>query len=184
MVCGNIFKTLSIPKQNSYGAEILRECSSHNMYHVSPVPCHVSCVMCHLSPVIFHCFCFCILKKSWKSRRASRWRVCYQRGLPHLFFLSFLFSIFAIFPEFKITFLWCIITPIGSMKHRGHTFRKDKIRYQNSATMMICFRFWLFLQNFKSVSRYEGVGLSMKNFLWCISTPIDSKHRKNCEKLP
>ena len=32
MVCGNIFKTLSIPNQKRQGAEILRECSSHTMY--------------------------------------------------------------------------------------------------------------------------------------------------------
>ena len=40
MVCGNIFKSLSIP--NSQRAEILRECSSHTMSHVSRVTCPMS----------------------------------------------------------------------------------------------------------------------------------------------
>ena len=29
-------------------------------------------------------FVFLILQKSWQSGEASRWRVCYQRGLPRL----------------------------------------------------------------------------------------------------
>ena len=52
MVCGNIFKTLSIPNRKTQGAEILRESLYHTMRHVS----HVACFFC--------CCCFfCILKK-------------------------------------------------------------------------------------------------------------------------
>ena len=59
----NIFQTLSIPNRKSYGAEVLRECSSHTMCHVSShsmchlsffVMCHVSHVTCPLSPVTCH----------------------------------------------------------------------------------------------------------------------------------
>ena len=54
MVCGNIFKTLSIQNRKSQRAEILRECSSHTMCYVSCVICHVSRVMCHVSLVTCH----------------------------------------------------------------------------------------------------------------------------------
>ena len=42
-----------------------------------PMTCHVSCVTCHISHVIF------LLQIG----AASRWRVCYQQGLPRLVFL-------------------------------------------------------------------------------------------------
>ena len=63
MVCGNIFKSLSIP--NSQRAEILRECSSHTLSHVSRVTYHVSRVTCHLSHVqkIFYIFFYKKKKK-------------------------------------------------------------------------------------------------------------------------
>ena len=38
----------------SQGDEILRECSSHIMCHMSCVTCHVSRVKCHVSPVTCH----------------------------------------------------------------------------------------------------------------------------------
>ena len=54
--------------------------------HVSRVMCHVSRVTCHVSRVNCHMsfFFFFIVKKIWQSGGASRWRVCYQRGLPRL----------------------------------------------------------------------------------------------------
>ena len=51
MVCGNIFKVLSIPNHKSWGAEILRECSPPTMCHMSRVICHVSGVTCQVSRV-------------------------------------------------------------------------------------------------------------------------------------
>ena len=73
----------------------MRECSSrHTMYYVSCVKCQVPGVTCHLSPVTSHMFFF--IKKTKKqhyiypsekigqSGGASRWRLCYQRGLPCL----------------------------------------------------------------------------------------------------
>ena len=49
---------------------------------MSRVTCHVSNVTCHMSrvtcPIFFFFFFF------GKSGGASRWRVCYQRGLPRL----------------------------------------------------------------------------------------------------
>ena len=44
-------------------------------HYVSHVTCHVSPVTCHVS-----------FKKIGQSGGASRWRVCYQRGLPRLVF--------------------------------------------------------------------------------------------------
>ena len=76
---------------------------SHVMCHVSRVTCHVSHVTCHVSPVTCHMstkknwtfflfiylyFFFLCKKKIGKSGGASRWRVCYQRGLPRLVFLQ------------------------------------------------------------------------------------------------
>ena len=58
---------------------------SHVTCHVSDVTCHVSPVTCHLSHVRF----FFILKKTLLSGGASRWRVCYQRGLPRLVLSAF-----------------------------------------------------------------------------------------------
>ena len=65
---------------------------SHVMCHVSRVTCHVSRVMCHVSPVTCKKFLlFSYIKKErlppekiGQSGGASRWRVCYQRGLPRL----------------------------------------------------------------------------------------------------
>ena len=58
------------------------------MCHVSCVMCHVSHVTCHVSPVTCHIFNpttkFYTTKKVGQSGGASRWRVCYQRGLPRL----------------------------------------------------------------------------------------------------
>ena len=59
------------------------------MCHVSCVTCHVSRVTCHMSKYIFfslHFFFFLSLKQIKQSGGASRWRVCYQRGLPRLVF--------------------------------------------------------------------------------------------------
>ena len=49
------------------------------MCHLSHVTCHVSCVKCHVSHV----------EKENEGQRggASRWRVCYQRGLLRLVFI-------------------------------------------------------------------------------------------------
>ena len=48
---------------------------SRVMCHVSGVTCQVSGVMCQVSHVSFFL---------GQSGEASRWRVCYQRGLPRL----------------------------------------------------------------------------------------------------
>ena len=53
-----------------------------NVHYPLCVTCHMSCVMCHMTCVTFHMsHVICnIKKKCW----ASRWRVCYQRGLARL----------------------------------------------------------------------------------------------------
>ena len=54
-----------------------------------PVTCHMSCVTCHISHVTYN-----ISNKNKKKQKngisggASRWKVCYQCGLPRLIFLS------------------------------------------------------------------------------------------------
>ena len=53
--------------------------------HVSCVMCHVSCVTCHVSPDTCNLFYFFFLQIN----RASRWRACYQRGLPRLVYVFF-----------------------------------------------------------------------------------------------
>ena len=62
------------------------------MCHVSCVMCHVSCVTCHLSHVTCHLshvkIFFFLSKKIQQSGGASRWRVCYQQGLPRLVYLQ------------------------------------------------------------------------------------------------
>ena len=47
-------------------------------FHMSPVRCHPSPVMCQVSQVFFCSLFF------GQGCEASRWRVCYQRGLPRL----------------------------------------------------------------------------------------------------
>ena len=71
----------------------MRECSPPNMCQMSRVTCHVSCVMCHVSHVTCHVsqvthILFYFISFS-QSCEASRWRVCYQQGLPHLVFHHF-----------------------------------------------------------------------------------------------
>ena len=73
--------------------------------HVSHVTCHMSCVTCHMSKkeklqliiyILFYLFIlFFFCKTIGQSGRASRWRACYQRGLPRLFLLLSLLKPFA-----------------------------------------------------------------------------------------
>ena len=74
---------------------------SHVMCHVSGVRCHVSGVTCQVSRVRFHvsgvtCHNFFSFFFFGQSGGTSRWRVCYQRGLPRLVYIllstKFLFS--------------------------------------------------------------------------------------------
>ena len=68
----NIFKTLSVPRRKSY--------------HMSCVICHVSHVICHMSHVTCHVSWFTDF--FFQSPGVSQWRVCYQQGLPRLFFFK------------------------------------------------------------------------------------------------
>ena len=58
--------------------------------HVSHVTCHMSRVTCHVSHVKNTFFYNFFKKKNYTTKNigqsggASRWRVCYQRGLPRL----------------------------------------------------------------------------------------------------
>ena len=53
---------------------------------MSCVTCHMSHVMCHMSRVT--CKIFFLLIFFGQSGESSRWRVCYQRGLPRLVSIS------------------------------------------------------------------------------------------------
>ena len=89
ILCGNIFSTPSLSNPKSKGAEILRRFASPNLSYVK---CHMSCVTYHLSCVT--CVMCHMYKKTKKKQYvfflveqsvgASRWRVCYQWGLPRL----------------------------------------------------------------------------------------------------
>ena len=48
------------------------------------VRCHVSRVTCHMSHVIRHMSHITIFCLFLQNVQATQWRVCYQRGLPHL----------------------------------------------------------------------------------------------------
>ena len=67
------------------------------MSHVSCLMCHVSWVTCHLSHVTCPKFFTNIfyakkypLEEIEQNGGASRWRVCYQRGLPRLVLKPFI----------------------------------------------------------------------------------------------
>ena len=58
-----------------------------NFYPALCVMCHVSRVTCHMSPVTCHLFerkKYIFQKQIQQSGGASRWKVCYWRGLPRL----------------------------------------------------------------------------------------------------
>ena len=80
-----IYKKLSFPSRQSYGVEILRECSS-------PTPGCMSQVMCHLSHVTSHVTChmsqffYFSSSVSWTNVETSQWKVCYQQSLPNQVF--------------------------------------------------------------------------------------------------
>ena len=76
--CENIFKTMYLPN-------FLIMFTPHHVSHMSHVTCHMSCVMGHVS-FLLHDFFFYI-SCCWQCGGASRWRVCYQGGLPPSFFL-------------------------------------------------------------------------------------------------
>ena len=72
---------------------------SHVRCQVSRVTCQVSHVRCHLSGVMCHFFSSFFLLLFFlsffgQSGGASRWRVCYQQGLPRLVFLWLKLSLF------------------------------------------------------------------------------------------
>ena len=58
---------------------------SHVTCHMSRVMCHVSGVRCQVSGVMCHFFLLLFFRQSVE---ASRWRVCYQRGLPRLVYYA------------------------------------------------------------------------------------------------
>ena len=53
-------------------------------HHVSHVLCHVSLVSCHMWPVTCHMRQFFFWQNGW----ASKWVVCYQRGVPRLVYIE------------------------------------------------------------------------------------------------
>ena len=72
--------------------------------HVSHVTCHLSTVTCHMSHVkkkLLHVLIYLYIyiyffnvKKIGQSGGASRWRVCYQRGLPRLVYYRLQYQLY------------------------------------------------------------------------------------------
>ena len=76
ILCENIFNKPSFPNSKSLGAKV---------HLPPPVTCQVSHVMCQMSHVRCHMLLFIFFYQ--QSGVACQWRVCYQRGLPHLCFI-------------------------------------------------------------------------------------------------
>ena len=96
-----IFKTLPISNGRSWGAEILRECSTPTMCHMSCVISHMSQVTCYMSCVPCHFNFFLQSPGVWE----CQWRVCYHRSLPRLVSSvpPLLFSLLLLFSTNKYT---------------------------------------------------------------------------------
>ena len=71
ILCENIFNKPSFRNSKSLGAKV---------HLPPPVRCQVSHVMCQMSHVRCHRLLVIFYQQSGV---ACKWRVCYQRGLPH-----------------------------------------------------------------------------------------------------
>ena len=109
-----------LPNTANAKPEKLGSCNFETMFiphYVSCVMCHSSHVMCHMSRVTCHVlrvtcnmyFFFVSWKKIRQSGWASRWRVCFQQGLPRLVFklkLNFLKKLQICLSLVKIKWAW------------------------------------------------------------------------------
>ena len=68
ILCGNTFKTLSLPNHKNQGAEILQECSPPTKCHMSCVKCHMSCVTRQMSHVTCLVFSFLLFSSSFSGQ--------------------------------------------------------------------------------------------------------------------
>ena len=87
-VAGAVLQASCYPLINSFIKSCITCHISHVTCHMSRVTCYVSNFMCHISCVMYHLYIyiyiyFC-LKNCGPIGEVSRWRVCYQRGLPRL----------------------------------------------------------------------------------------------------
>ena len=95
-------------KPEELGSWNFRECSPPIMCHMSGVTCHVSgvtrqvsCVRCNMSGVMRISSSSSFLQNGG----ASRWKVCYQWGLPSFFFFKSGYNNFY-YPFFFCFVIW------------------------------------------------------------------------------
>ena len=105
--------------------------------HMSRVTCHVSHVTCHMSRVTKKKK---KLKKNGKSGGASRWRVCYQRGLPRLVNVLTSHSItFFVFPRLlkylRVAQGVQTLPNVGQSICKMHPLRKISITYETTVQL-------------------------------------------------
>ena len=74
----NFFETVHLPPPVMCNVSHVTCHMSCVTFHMSHVMCHISCVICTFSHFLLNFF--------GQSFEASRWRVCYQRGLLRLVF--------------------------------------------------------------------------------------------------
>ena len=115
-----IFKTSLLPNRKSYADELLREWSPPTTFHMSRVTCHMSFITCHVSHVMCHMSSFFFLF-FFRSGSTYWWRVCYQRGLPFLIYLSMSkkLSIHLIFIMQRFNFEVCLTAGLASIALAG-----------------------------------------------------------------
>ena len=80
--------------QSSFSSMFIPNYVSHVTCHLSPVKCHLSHVTCQMSKKSYPL-------KNGQSGVASWWRVCYQRGLPRLVYLSPIYLVVWVYRMFS-----------------------------------------------------------------------------------
>ena len=112
--------------------------------HLSHVPCHISHVTCHMSHVTCDIFSFLFFLQIGET---SRWRVCYQRGLPSL--VLCLLMILSSLHCFVLTQLFCL--------------HSAKVLHQNGLSSHIC----KFLTQWKLI---HSTNISLLS--WIVRLPV------------
>ena len=109
------------------------------MFHASCVTCHVSCVTCQVSCDIFSSS-FSFLQ----SGAASRWRVCFQRGLPQssLFlnqkkFINSRQSWILLVLQFLKLFYWSKVFILQGFRIQGGYVKHEKRNKDNKKIMCL-----------------------------------------------
>ena len=127
----------------------------HVTCQVSHVKCHMSRVTCHMWRFFFFFF--------WQSGGASRWRVCYQRGLPRL-----VIYICSVTPSFQAKYNYYSVDD-WNLKRTLIWFTSTIYIYIYSSSLFLYKTYWICMINVPFST--EGLPMSI-GF---------KKKRKNCE---